>query len=47
MYLMVETVRVQTEDDRPEWRTSRAAFKAELGVCVCLVCVRGLCVCVR
>uniref|UniRef100_A0A667YUL4 Striatin interacting protein 2 n=1 Tax=Myripristis murdjan TaxID=586833 RepID=A0A667YUL4_9TELE len=31
MYLMVETIRVQTEDDRPEWRTAREAFKNELG----------------
>ncbi|KAK5876877.1 hypothetical protein CesoFtcFv8_026182 [Champsocephalus esox] len=31
MYLMVETVRVQTEDDRPEWRAARDAFKNELG----------------
>lgn len=37
MYLMVETVRVQTEDDRPEWRAAREAFKNELGVCVCLL----------
>lgn len=35
MYLMVETIRVQTEDDRPEWRAAREAFKNELGVCVC------------
>uniref|UniRef100_A0A3Q3BHB1 Striatin interacting protein 2 n=1 Tax=Kryptolebias marmoratus TaxID=37003 RepID=A0A3Q3BHB1_KRYMA len=31
MYLMVETIRVQTEDDRPEWRAAREAFKKELG----------------
>ncbi|CAB1333736.1 unnamed protein product [Coregonus sp. 'balchen'] len=31
MYLMVETIRLQTEDDRPEWRTAREAFKTELG----------------
>uniref|UniRef100_A0A665WF19 Striatin interacting protein 2 n=1 Tax=Echeneis naucrates TaxID=173247 RepID=A0A665WF19_ECHNA len=31
MYLMVETIRVQTEDDRPEWVAARAAFKNELG----------------
>ncbi|XP_036066113.1 striatin-interacting protein 1 homolog isoform X4 [Oryzias melastigma] len=31
MYLMVETIRVQTEDDRPEWRAAREAFKTELG----------------
>uniref|UniRef100_G3Q585 Striatin interacting protein 2 n=1 Tax=Gasterosteus aculeatus aculeatus TaxID=481459 RepID=G3Q585_GASAC len=31
MYLMVETIRGQTEDDRPEWRTAREAFKNELG----------------
>ncbi len=41
MYLMVETIRVQTEDDRPEWTAAREAFKNELGVCVCV------CVCVR
>ncbi len=34
MYLMVETIRVQTEDDRPEWTAAREAFKNELGVCV-------------
>lgn len=38
MYLMVETIRVQTEDDRPEWRSAREAFKNELGMCV-FVCV--------
>lgn len=31
MYLMVETVRVQAEDDRPEWRAARDAFRNELG----------------
>ncbi|XP_032445338.1 striatin-interacting protein 1 homolog isoform X1 [Xiphophorus hellerii] len=31
MYLMVETIRVQTEDDRPEWRAARETFKNELG----------------
>ncbi|XP_034720015.1 striatin-interacting protein 1 homolog [Etheostoma cragini] len=31
MYLLVETIRVQTEDDRPEWRAAREAFKNELG----------------
>ncbi|KAM9771714.1 striatin-interacting protein 1 homolog isoform 3-T3 [Syngnathus typhle] len=31
MYLMVETVRVQTDDDNPEWRATREAFKNELG----------------
>uniref|UniRef100_A0A8D3CPM0 Striatin interacting protein 2 n=1 Tax=Scophthalmus maximus TaxID=52904 RepID=A0A8D3CPM0_SCOMX len=31
MYLMVETIRVQTEDDRPEWISAREAFKNELG----------------
>lgn len=36
MYLMVETIRVQTEDDRPEWIAAREAFKNELGVCVCV-----------
>lgn len=35
MYLMVETIRVRTEDDRPEWVATREAFKNELGVCVC------------
>uniref|UniRef100_A0A3Q4I9I1 Striatin interacting protein 2 n=1 Tax=Neolamprologus brichardi TaxID=32507 RepID=A0A3Q4I9I1_NEOBR len=30
MYLMVETIRVQTEDDRPEWIAAREAFKNEL-----------------
>lgn len=34
MYLMVETIRVQTEDDRPEWKAAREAFKNELGVYV-------------
>uniref|UniRef100_A0AAR2JTI3 Striatin interacting protein 2 n=1 Tax=Pygocentrus nattereri TaxID=42514 RepID=A0AAR2JTI3_PYGNA len=31
MYLMVETIRVEMEDDRPEWRMAREAFKTELG----------------
>ncbi|XP_043944773.1 striatin-interacting protein 2 [Protopterus annectens] len=31
MYLIVETIRLQTEDDRPEWKTIRETFKAELG----------------
>uniref|UniRef100_A0A3Q3L8R2 Striatin interacting protein 2 n=1 Tax=Mastacembelus armatus TaxID=205130 RepID=A0A3Q3L8R2_9TELE len=31
MYLIVETIRVQTEDDRPEWIAAREAFKSELG----------------
>lgn len=31
MYLMVETIRVETEDDRPEWIAAREAFKNELG----------------
>ncbi|KAJ8416404.1 hypothetical protein AAFF_G00356920 [Aldrovandia affinis] len=31
MYLMVETIRVETEDERPEWRSTRETFKAELG----------------
>uniref|UniRef100_A0A7N6B6M8 Striatin interacting protein 2 n=1 Tax=Anabas testudineus TaxID=64144 RepID=A0A7N6B6M8_ANATE len=31
MYLMVETIRVQTEDHRPEWIAAREAFKNELG----------------
>lgn len=35
MYLMVETIRVQTEDDRPEWIAAREAFKNELGVYLC------------
>ncbi|XP_061663544.1 striatin-interacting protein 1 homolog isoform X2 [Syngnathoides biaculeatus] len=30
MYLMVETIRVQTEDDGPQWRAAREAFKNEL-----------------
>uniref|UniRef100_A0A3B4U1Z5 Striatin interacting protein 2 n=1 Tax=Seriola dumerili TaxID=41447 RepID=A0A3B4U1Z5_SERDU len=30
MYLMVETVRVRTEDDRPEWIAARETFKNEL-----------------
>uniref|UniRef100_A0AAX7VQJ6 Striatin interacting protein 2 n=1 Tax=Astatotilapia calliptera TaxID=8154 RepID=A0AAX7VQJ6_ASTCA len=30
MYLMVETIRVQTEDDRPEWIAARETFKNEL-----------------
>lgn len=38
MYLMVETIRVQTEDDRPEWRAARETFKNELGVCTQCVC---------
>lgn len=33
MYLMVETIRVQTEDDQPERIAAREAFKNELGVC--------------
>uniref|UniRef100_A0A8C7N3N3 Striatin interacting protein 2 n=1 Tax=Oncorhynchus kisutch TaxID=8019 RepID=A0A8C7N3N3_ONCKI len=28
---VVRTIRLQTEDDRPEWRTAREAFKTELG----------------
>uniref|UniRef100_A0A3Q3Q673 Striatin interacting protein 2 n=1 Tax=Monopterus albus TaxID=43700 RepID=A0A3Q3Q673_MONAL len=31
MYLIVETIRVQTEDDRPEWVAARETFKNELG----------------
>ncbi|XP_077450541.1 striatin-interacting protein 1 homolog isoform X2 [Stigmatopora argus] len=31
MYLMVESIRVRTEDDGPEWRAAREAFKTELG----------------
>uniref|UniRef100_A0A8C6UPD8 Striatin interacting protein 2 n=1 Tax=Neogobius melanostomus TaxID=47308 RepID=A0A8C6UPD8_9GOBI len=31
MYLMVETIRVQTEDDRPEWKIAHESFKNELG----------------
>ncbi|XP_077400842.1 striatin-interacting protein 1 homolog isoform X4 [Vanacampus margaritifer] len=31
MYLMVETIRVQMEDDRPEWTAARDSFKNELG----------------
>lgn len=42
MYLMVETIRVQTEDDRPEWAATREAFKNELGVCACCAFI-GMC----
>ena len=35
MYLMVENIRVQTEDDRPEWITARETFRIELGVFAC------------
>uniref|UniRef100_A0A6Q2XQF4 Striatin interacting protein 2 n=1 Tax=Esox lucius TaxID=8010 RepID=A0A6Q2XQF4_ESOLU len=31
MYLMVETIRLQTEDDQPDWTTAREAFRTELG----------------
>ncbi|KAI1883461.1 hypothetical protein AGOR_G00231680 [Albula goreensis] len=31
MYLMVETIRVETEDDRPEWSAARETFRTELG----------------
>ncbi|KAL4640734.1 hypothetical protein GN956_G11605 [Arapaima gigas] len=31
MYLMVEMVRSEAEDDKPEWRAARETFKAELG----------------
>uniref|UniRef100_A0A8D0CLD0 Striatin interacting protein 2 n=1 Tax=Scleropages formosus TaxID=113540 RepID=A0A8D0CLD0_SCLFO len=31
MYLMVEMVRSEAEDNKPEWRTARETFKAELG----------------
>ncbi|XP_064200917.1 striatin-interacting protein 1 homolog isoform X2 [Anguilla rostrata] len=31
MYLMVEMIRVETEDDRSEWRTARETFKTDLG----------------
>uniref|UniRef100_H3DMF4 Striatin interacting protein 2 n=1 Tax=Tetraodon nigroviridis TaxID=99883 RepID=H3DMF4_TETNG len=30
MYLMVETIRVRTQDDRPEWKAAREAFRSEL-----------------
>uniref|UniRef100_A0A8C3AVY8 Striatin interacting protein 2 n=1 Tax=Cyclopterus lumpus TaxID=8103 RepID=A0A8C3AVY8_CYCLU len=40
MYLIVETIRVQTEDDRPEWRASREVFKNELGVCCTVTCIK-------
>lgn len=30
MYLMVENVRVEAEDDLPEWRNSRETFRTEL-----------------
>uniref|UniRef100_A0A674N9V6 Striatin interacting protein 2 n=1 Tax=Takifugu rubripes TaxID=31033 RepID=A0A674N9V6_TAKRU len=30
MYLMVETIRVRTEDDGPEWKAAREAFRNEL-----------------
>lgn len=43
MYLMVETIRVQTEDDRPEWIAARETFKNELGVCVCVYSVFWSC----
>lgn len=33
MYLMVETIRVRTEDDGPEWKAAREAFRNELGAC--------------
>lgn len=33
MYLMVENIRVGTEDDRPEWKAAREAFRNELGAC--------------
>lgn len=33
MYLMVETIRVRSEDDRPEWKAARDAFRNELGGC--------------
>lgn len=31
MYLMVETIRVEMEDDSPERKAAREAFKTELG----------------
>ncbi|KAL2102357.1 hypothetical protein ACEWY4_001525 [Coilia grayii] len=31
MYLMVEVMRQEDEEDRPEWKTARQAFKTELG----------------
>uniref|UniRef100_A0A8C8SL14 Striatin interacting protein 2 n=1 Tax=Pelusios castaneus TaxID=367368 RepID=A0A8C8SL14_9SAUR len=30
MYLLVENIRVEAEDDRPEWRNSRETFRTEL-----------------
>uniref|UniRef100_A0A673XXE4 Striatin interacting protein 2 n=1 Tax=Salmo trutta TaxID=8032 RepID=A0A673XXE4_SALTR len=55
MYLMVETIRLQTEDDRPEWRTAREAFKTELGLfanigvelCACALMYVSMAFCVR
>ncbi|TSK13222.1 Striatin-interacting protein 1 [Bagarius yarrelli] len=31
MYLMVETIRVETADDKPEWQKARESFRTELG----------------
>lgn len=31
MYLMVETVRTEAEDDKLEWKMARETFKVELG----------------
>lgn len=31
MYLIVETVHQECEGDKPEWRTMRQTFRAELG----------------
>ncbi|XP_059894984.1 striatin-interacting protein 2 isoform X4 [Gadus macrocephalus] len=35
MYLMVENIRVQTEDDRPEWIAARETFRIELAAPMC------------
>lgn len=32
MYLIVETVRQECEGDKPEWKTIRQTFRAELGM---------------
>lgn len=31
MYLIVETVRQEAEGDKPEWKSMRQTFRAELG----------------
>ncbi|XP_028810092.1 striatin-interacting protein 1 homolog isoform X2 [Denticeps clupeoides] len=35
MYLMVEAIRVEMEDDKPEWKSSRETFKTELASPLC------------